>query len=369
MKRWLALILTACVVLGAGSAMADKTLTFSFAGDVTLGSEEAYRSREDSFDSYAAREGYEYFFKKVKPIFEADDLTLVNLEGVLSDKSWNEDKRKTFRFRGPTDFAKILTVSSIEACAISNNHIMDFGNQGYQATRDTLDANGIYYCGNEYHFIFEKDGIRVGFFAVGSMYFNRYRKQIQEDIAQMREDGVNAIIVSFHAGQEYSPHRRDRDQETDAQIAIETWGADLVIMHHPHVVQGIDILNNRYVFYSLGNFCFGGNWTVTGKNKDPKIRALESMIVQMDLVFDDDGNYKGQSGRIYPCYISSSAKQKGDPNDYQPCLVYGDEALGVLERIQNDTEFDLGLLDDETGILNLPYLDAAETAENAEGTT
>ena len=343
---------------------AEKTVTLTFTGDVTLGSEEINKDKPNSFNGYAEREGYGWFFRNMKELFSGDDLTIVNLEGTLTDSSFQEDTTKTFRFRGPTDYAKILTESSIEACAISNNHIMDFGKQGYESTRKTLEENGILYCGNEHSFIFEKDGIRVGFFALGSMYMGRYAKTVKAEAARMREEGVNAIVCSFHSGQEYSPRRRDWDQERFAKTAVEEWGADLVIMHHPHVVQGVDILNNRYVFYSLGNFCFGGNMFINGQRKKPNIRTLETMVVQMDLRFGDDGAYLGQEGRIYPCYMSSSATQINDPNDFQPKFVTGDEALGVIERIQFDTKFDLGLLDEDEGYLNLAYLENGADGES-----
>ena len=348
-------LLIACLAFGVS---AEKTIRLTFTGDVTLGSEEINKDKPDSFNGYAAREGYGWFFRNMKDLFSEDDLTLVNLEGVLSDSNRQEDTGKTFRFRGPTDYAKILTESSIEACAISNNHIMDFGKQGYESTKAALEANGILYCGNDSSFVLEKDGIKIGFFALGSMYAAKYSKYVKQTAEQMRAEGVNAIVCSFHAGQEYSPRRRDWDQERYAKTAVEEWGADLVIMHHPHVVQGVDVLHNRYVFYSLGNFCFGGNMFVNGQKKNPKIRTLETMVVQMDLRFGEDGAYLGQTGRIYPCYISSSAKQINDPNDFQPRFAVGDEALGVLERIQADTRFDLGLLDDEDGYLKLPYLEA-----------
>ena len=361
MKRICAGLLALCLLAVFLPAGAEKTVTLSFAGDVTLGGEERTRGREDSFDSLAAREGYDYFFRNVKAIFDADDLTLVNLEGVLSDSSAGEDRAKTFRFRGQTDYAVILQQASIEACAISNNHIMDYGRRGYDNTRATLDLYGIRYCGNEYSFILEKDGIRIGFFALISSAVNSFGPLVRDSIARMRAEGVNAIVCSFHAGQEYAPRRRDRDQVRYARTAIEEWGADLVIMHHPHVVQGVDMDRNRYIFYSLGNFCFGGNLQIRSAEGDAGIRTLESMIVRMDLHFSDDGQYLGQEGRIYPCYISSSAKQAGDPNDFQPKLVTGPEAQGVMDRIQFDTSFDLGTIG-ARGYAELPFLPAPEAA-------
>ena len=350
-----ALALVLCLVF---PAKAEKKITLTFAGDVTLGCQEFQKELPESFNAYAEREGYGWFFRNMTELFSSDDLTLVNLEGTLTDSSQEEDRSKTFRFRGPTDYAKILTMSSIEACSVSNNHIMDFGRQGYESTLATLEKNGILYCGNEHSFIFEKDGIRIGFFALGNMYFNNYAQVIKKEAARMRAEGVNAIVMSFHAGQEYTPHRRDWDQENRARIAVTQWGADLVIMHHPHVVQGVDVVDQRYAFYSLGNFCFGGNPVIEAKQKNKEYRALESMVVQMDLVFGDDGAYLGQEGRIYPCYVSSSATRVGDPNDYQPKFVTGEQAQGVIDRIQYDTAFTLAAMDEESGCLTLPFLPA-----------
>ncbi len=357
MRKMVSALLTLTLALSfAMAAGAEKTVTLSFTGDVTLGSEAINWDKPESFNGYADREGYGWFFRNMKELFSSDDLTLVNLEGVLSDSSLMEERKKTFRFRGPTDYVNILKQSSIEACGISNNHIMDFGKQGYESTMATLKEHGVLFCGNDHCFVFEKDGIRIAFFALGSTYFFQYKPFVEQTLAALREEGLNAVICSFHAGQEYSTRRRDRDQERFARIAVEEWGADLVIMHHPHVLQGVDILNDRYVFYSLGNFCFGGNMFIRALQSDARVRTLESMVVQMDLVFSDEGEYLGQQGRIYPCYISSSAAQVNDPNDFQPKFVFGEEAEGVVSRLQADTKFDLGAVDEKTGILFLPYL-------------
>ena len=342
----------------------ETILTISFTGDVTLGSQEVNMGKENSFHGYVQREGYGWFFKNMKALFTTDDLTLVNLEGVLSDSALMEDTRKTFRFRGPTYFAQILTSSGIEACAISNNHTMDYGRQGYESTVRTLQDYGILYCGNDYSFVFEKDGAKVGFFALGSSAFYTYSDKVKAEIARMRQEGVGAIVCCFHAGQEYLPRRRDRDQQRFARIAVEEWGADLVVMHHPHVLQGIDVLDNHYVFYSLGNFCFGGNMTIRASDKDSRVRTLESMVLQIDLHFTDTGVYLGQEGRIYPCYISSSATKVNDPNDFQPKFVTGAQAQGVLDRIQYDTKFALEPLEEGADYVRLPFLEAPGTEKD-----
>lgn len=354
-KRLIALC--AAGILMLSSAMADKVFTFTFTGDVTLGGEEKKKNDPGSFYRYVEKEGYDYFFQNFREMFEKDDLTLINLEGTLTDSSKQEKVGKTYRFRAPTDFVKILTGSSIEACNISNNHMMDFDKQGYESTLATLDAAGIKYCGYQQYFIFEKDGIKIAFFGLVSPKVPGMRVQLKEKIAQLKEEeGVNAVVFTFHAGSEYSKIRT-KTQENYAKLALKDFQADLVIMHHPHVVQGIDIMDNRYVCYSLGNFCFGGNLT---------IRALETMVVQADMVFTDDGEYKGQQLRLYPAHIATSAKEKGDASDFLPKLVTGDEAMEVLTLVQNDTKFELGLYDEDEGCVALPYLpaQAEETAES-----
>ncbi len=308
--------LLAALLLLCGTAAAETRVTVSFTGDVTLGGTEQGRGNPDSFDSIADREGYDYFFREVRSLFGADDLTLVNLEGVLSDSACQENGKKNFRFRGRTDFARILTGSSIEACAIANNHIMDFGRQGYNRTIETLKANGLKVCGNGLSFILEKEGTKTAFFSFGGGSLNAERiSGMTQTVQSLRKQGVGAVVCCFHMGQEYAPKRRARDQEKIAEIAIRKWGADLVVMHHPHVLQGIDRMDGSYVFYSLGNFCFGGNPVIACQDGDPEIRTLESCVLQMDLIFDDDGKLTGQEGRIYPCYISSSAREAGVPND------------------------------------------------------
>ncbi len=350
MLRGLALVLL--LVMCASAAGAEKKLTFTFTGDVTLGGEERLRNTAGSFFDYAAREGYAYFLQNMVPLFSSDDLTVVNLEGVLSDNRYGQDMTKTYRFRGDTEYVRILTESSVEACNIANNHTNDYGNQGYRNTLRTLAEAEIQVCGNDQYFIFEKDGIRVAFFGISSTRVKLQRAWMEKMPAKLREEeGVDAVVFFFHAGSEYSGVRKP-GQEYYAELAVDNCTADLVIMHHPHVVQGIDVIGSRYVCYSLGNFCFGGNMS---------IRALETMAVQADLYFDDDGTFLGQQLRLYPAHIATSAQAVGDASDFLPKLVTGEEADAVIALVQADTHFDLGSCD-EAGVLTLPYL-PAERAE------
>lgn len=342
MRRFICMLLI-CMLI-APTALADKSIKLTFTGDVTLGSEEAKRKQETSFVSVATREGYDYFFSKVKFLFEQDDLTVVNLEGPLTDSNKSEEKGKTYRFRGPVEYVKILQSGSVEAVNFSNNHVYDFGRQGYNSTVSLMKENKIGLFGEQKVYIFKKKGIKIAFFGMNSTVYNRNRAWAREEMARLKsEEGVDAIVFVFHAGQEYGKHRT-KAQETYAHWAID-YGADLVVMHHPHVVQGIEVYKNRTILYSLGNFCFGGN-------KD--IRALEALVAAVQMDFTDDGAYLGQQVNLWPAIISGS----NPANDYQPRFVTGSNAKEVFRLVQLDTDFDLPALDKEKGYAAMDYLPA-----------
>ena len=282
--KGLALFLLLAVCM-ASPALAETMVTLTFAGDVTLGSEERLWETESSLVRCQAREGDAYFLERVRPLFEQDDLTVVNLEGVLSDSSEGENREKTYRFRGPSAFAHILTSGSVEMVSLANNHTMDYGERGYADTQAALDSEGVAHFGGREVCFFDKDGVRLAL--IGASYTTMTREErawTMAEIARLkREEGVSAVICTYHGGQEYGDARTDK-QQAFARDAIAA-GADLVIMHHAHVVQGMSVFDNRSVCYSLGNFCFGGNC---------RVRAMESLIVVSELTFSDDGAYLGQ---------------------------------------------------------------------------
>ena len=343
MRRFFSLLMC-LMLLAPTAALAEKTVTLTFTGDVTLGSEEKKRNKDFSFDTMAANQGYEYFFANVRDFFAEDDLTIINLEGVLSDSSKQENTSKTYRFRGPTDFVNILTCSSIEACNIANNHTMDFGNQGYAATLATVQEAGLGAFGNDEIFIYEKDGVKIAFMSVNTTGFNGRKTWTKEEMARLKtEEGVNCIVYVFHGGTEYGGVH-NRIQENASRYLIDC-GADLVVMHHPHVVQGFAIYKNRTICYSLGNFCFGGN---------KEVRALPAMVVRATLTFADDGTYLGQQLALYPANISGT----NPVNNYQPLLVSGEAAEAAMKLAQHDTDYTLNPFDEALGCALQDYLPA-----------
>ena len=346
MTRPLCLLALLILIAALASCVrAETRVRLTFVGDVTLGSEERLWEEKTSFVRFAQEEGYGYFLQNVRPLFEADDLTVVNLEGVLSDSSEGENTGKTYRFRGPTAFAEILSCSSVEMANLANNHTMDYGERGYEDTREALDAAGVAHFGYREAALWEKDGVKLAF--LGMSYTDASRAEaawMAREIARLKEEeGVCAVIFTYHGGQEYGEGRTKRQEEI-AHLAVDA-GADLVIMHHAHVVQGMSVFSGRSVLYSLGNFCFGGN---------RRVRAAESLIAVAELTFSDDGEYLGQQIDLYPANISGTQPA----SNYQPLLVEGKAAARVMRRVQADTRFTLNPYDEELGFARQDYLPA-----------
>ena len=328
-------------------------------GACTLGSEDAKRANENSFDSVIGREGLSYPFEKVRFLFESDDFTVVNLEGVLSDSSSGENTGKTYRFRGPAEFVKILAGSSVEAAGLANNHTGDYGTRGLEDTQRILSEAGIAWFRTRTPFILEKDGIRIAFFAVNSFQEPTFQNDLnwfRSEIRRVKQSGeAGAVVVLFHSGSEYDACHTVT-QEKIGKSFIDN-GADLIIMHHPHVVQGAAVYENRTMLYSLGNFVFGGNSEIRTKPYHTwEVSSLYSLIARVRLDFSDDGAFLGQAVELIPAFTSSDAPH----NNFQPVPVRGSDAEPVYRAVQYDTAFPLPERTEEDGycVIRLPYLNA-----------
>ncbi len=326
MKKALCSSLLALCLLCGASAQAS-TVKLTFAGDCTLGADPRWYDSEESFITVIEREGFAYPFSQVKHLFEADDLTLVNLEGVLKDDGRNMRPGVPFNFRGPTAYTEILRLGSIEAVNLSNNHITDYKESGIRSTKAALSEAGIGYCMATEAYTFEKDDVRIAFFGLKFRDYNANREWFKQTIPELKANGTDFVVIQMHEGEEYSPQHAGAVQEM-AHRLIDL-GADLIVAHHPHVLQGIEIYQNRTILYSLGNFAFGGN-----PRLDPL--SLPTMIVQVTLEFDKAG-YLSQQLTIVPAHSSGTDAF----NDFRPVLVGGAEAEHVLALIQADTAFPL----------------------------
>ena len=294
------------------------SLTLSVVGDCTLGTDETF-DYDTSLNAYYENYGADYFLQNVKDIFSADDLTIANFEGTLTDSDEREDK--TFAFKAPASYASILTGGSVEAVNTANNHSHDYGEQSFNDTLAALDDAGIVHFGYDETAVMDVKGIKVGLVGIYELYDHLEREQqLKDNIAKVKADGAQLIVVIFHWGNE-TETVPDSNQTTLGRIAIDE-GADLVCGHHPHVLQGIETYKGKNIVYSLGNFCFGGNSSPSD---------MDTMIYQQTFTIDADGVKKDNVTNIIPCSISSAAYD--GYNNYQPTPAEGDEATRILEKI------------------------------------
>ncbi|MBQ6595794.1 MAG: CapA family protein [Clostridia bacterium] len=305
-----ALLLPLCA-LGEESPRGEVRILISAAGDCTLGGE-VKSGIDRRFARSADKHGLDWFLSNVRGIFASDDFTLVNLEGPLTTQTRYASKK--YVMRGRPAYAAILSSSSVEVANLANNHTLDFGEQGYLDTQAALDGAGIGHCGGTAVFYGEKDGYTVGF--LGFDQWNHTGSQAVAAVRAVREK-CDLIVVSMHWGEEYHYVREGWQQK--AGRALIDAGADLVIGTHPHVIQGIERYKGKYIVYSLGNFCFGGN-------TDPDDK--DCYIFQQAFTLTENG--AADAGvRVIPCSVSSSASV----NDYRPTPLSGDRANRLMKKI------------------------------------
>ena len=300
------------------SPSAEVSITISVVGDCTLGTDENFNYAR-SLNAYYEQNGPEYFLKNVKSIFEADDLTIANLEGTFTNLKTRADK--TYAFKGPAEFVKILTSSSVEAVTLANNHSRDYGAQSLTDTRNTLDSAGVVHFGYDVTKVVEVKGVKVGLVGIYELIDHTGRaQQVKDNIAKVKSEGADIVIVIFHWGIERDAAPNSH-QTMLGRLAIDE-GADLVCGHHPHVLQGIETYKGKNIVYSLGNFCFGGNSNPSDK---------DTMIFQQTFTVTKEGVKDDNVTNIIPCSLSSEKNR----NNYQPTPATGSEAERILKKIKD----------------------------------
>jgi len=292
--------------------------TLSFAGDCTLGSITKNWSNPNHF-IMTIGEDYDYPFANVRSYFENDDFTIINLEGPLTD-STSGAQSKTFAFRGPTAYTQIMTGSSVEAVTLANNHALDYGQAGYDSTTKVLTDAGITYVEkNKTAMHTTERGLKIGLYAAA---FDFSTDGIKKGIAKLRNDGAEIVICAFHWGEE-GVYRPDANQQKYAKAAIDA-GADIVYGHHPHVLQKVESYNGGYIFYSMGNFSFGG----AALPQD-----YDTALLQLDVIRDENGKVSLGDLTVIPCSYKSSKGQ----NSFQPTpLAAGSDYDRVMKKLGGD---------------------------------
>ena len=283
----------------------ETTITISAAGDCTLGTDEGFNYKRSFKGKYDAVQDPAYFFQNVQP--------------VLTEETTREPKQ--FAFKGDAEYAKILTAGAVETANLANNHSFDYGKKSYEDTITALEAEGISSFGYERTAVMDIKGVKVGLAGVYELAEHIDCKQdLLDNIASLKEQGAQIIIVSFHWGQEKENVPNDVQVEL-AHTAIDN-GADLVLGHHPHVLQGIEEYKGKNIVYSLGNFCFGGNSAPSD---------MDTMIFQQTFTVKDGKLQEDNVTNILPCKISSAYEE--GYNNYQPILAEGEQKEKIFERL------------------------------------
>ena len=299
----------------------EERFLLTFVGDCTLGANPSNTYADVGFPRVVG-EDYAYPFKNVLSFFETDDATFVNLEGALTDKGNPADK--TYTFRGSPAYTHILTDNSVEVVTLANNHSLDYGQTGYNSTRAVLEEVGIPYVERDRGVLIElKCGLKVGLY--GMVYYKLDAADMKAEIAVLREQGAELVIVAPHWGVEGS-YRPTQLQQDIGHAAIDA-GADIVWGSHPHVLQPVEEYNGGIIYYSMGNFCFGGN---------SKPEDFDTALLRQEVIRHSDGTISLGSLNIIPCSISSESRV----NNYQPTPIAEDseEYARVLSKLNGSFE-------------------------------
>jgi poly-gamma-glutamate synthesis protein (capsule biosynthesis protein) len=253
--------------------------------------------------------GAGYPFAALRPHLQRADIVFGNLECCLSTGGKRVPKK--FNFRGHPRHAKALRQAGFDIVSLANNHALDYGKAALAETVRHLEKSGIVAVGGGRTLeaahrlrVISVRGLRVGFLAYLGMFPSILPLRAKEpgvamaELARVRRDvraareRVDVLIVSMHAGKEYT-FKHSARQQSIARAAVDA-GADMVIGHHPHVVQDTEIYKDRPIFYSLGNFIFdpsprflkdgGTRWSAMVVATLEKGRRPEARLVDLRIV-------------------------------------------------------------------------------------
>ncbi len=298
-----------------GRSFGESAITISAVGDCTLGSDYRVAGAPGSF--HKAMDDWNNDasvpFAGVVHILRQDDLTIANLETPLSRAK--PAVGNTFVFNGKPEYAQILAKGSVELVNLANNHTGDFGPEGAKQTVMAVEAEHVGSFGNgriDKRTVKGVEVVNIGYLGGG----RGTREKVVKDVLKHKRPN-NLVIVSFHWGVEGLNVPTD-DQRTMAHAVIDA-GANLVLGHHPHVLQGIETYHGKHIVYSLGNFVFGGHSNPADK---------DSMIYQ-EVFVSEGGEVVTKENRFLPVRISSVKTH----NDFKPVLLEGDDKARVIARV------------------------------------
>jgi hypothetical protein len=288
----------------SNSSGSKRNLVITGVGDIMLGSSYPFTDRLPPHDNP------HLLLESVSDTLNSSDITFGNLEGSFLNNGEPvkkcRDSTLCYLFRMPERYISALTATGFDILSLANNHFGDFGFASRIRTKEILDSVGIHYAGLIEHpwSIFLKDSVLYGFCAfapnAGTVNINELDKAAE--IVRMLSDTCDIVIVSFHGGAEGAEfqnvpkkneifHGEDRgDVYKFAHTMIDN-GADVIFGQGPHITRAIEVYKDRFIGYSLGNFCTYGRFNLAGPNGIAPI---------MKIKVDYTGRFL--SGRIIPVY-------------------------------------------------------------------
>lgn len=271
--------------------------------------------------SYLPANGGKDLLKDVLPILQDADVTFGNLEGTILDKGGTAKRCNNpslcYVFRSPETYVNHFVEAGFDVLSIANNHSGDFGPEGRRKTKAVLAENDIAYAGlagSDETAIFERNGVKYGFcaFAPNSGTCDIRNISKAKEIVGRLVNETDIVIVSFHGGAEGAKHQNvpkrtetyygeNRGNVHQFAHAVIDAGADVVFGHGPHVTRSMELYKDRFIIYSLGNFCTYGRFNLRGA-------AGIAPIIKLDL--EKDGTFV--SGQITPIYQQKTHGPKID---------------------------------------------------------
>jgi poly-gamma-glutamate synthesis protein (capsule biosynthesis protein) len=337
----LAFVLLTAVETTAEQQPLQAEITIAAVGDIMLG----HRAEQ-----YLIREGPGYPFVGVLPILRQAHLVIGNLESPISSRGTAVENKK-FTLRAAPMAVAALKAAGIRVVTLANNHTMDFGPLALQDTLKVLGENNILYSGAGMDL---EDARAPAFLKIGDLtlaflsysltfpleFFAApgrpgtapgYREYVKRDIQKIRPQ-ADLVVVSFHWGAELMTSAKDYQREL-GRLSID-WGADLVLGHHPHVLQELELYRGHLIAYSLGNFVFGSESDKTNTSIILLCTFKGKSLMRIEAVPLDVNNY-----RVV----------------YQPRVLAGTKAENVLGEINAASEkFNTRLtIKNDRGILDL----------------
>lgn len=233
----------------------QEGVNFLFFGDIMLDRHVAELIAKESLDQIL--QGLE---EKQVELFEFQDIVSANLEGAVTESGEHYAPRNLYDFAFRPELVAKLKDYSFNYFTIANNHILDQGELGLKETRDNLEKMDFYFSGasdaqvneNSLTYLNVKDS-KVAMLAF-SMVYHHFNQQEALDLLAKAKSEADLVVLNIHWGTEYE-HIFNSYQQEVAHALIDA-GADIIIGHHPHVIQGMEVYNNKPIFYSLGNFIF-----------------------------------------------------------------------------------------------------------------